>query len=359
MIKTYELYIIKLFLRKFLNIFLIFISLVFILNLFEEVSFFKDLNLGLFFPIFIGTLNMPATLFEIFPFIFLISTQLFFLDIINKNELEILKINGLSNLRITMTLFLTSIILGFVLVSVYYNISAKLKFSYLEIKNSYSSDNKYLAVVKESGLWIKDEINNKILIVNSGIIEKNFLFNISIHEFDNDFNLIRTIESEKADISNQVWVVHNPIIFKDNKTQKLEEVILIKTHFDKDKINSLFNNLSSLTLTQLLKLKKDYESLGYTTAEVDSHLQKLYSFPLFTSIMTILASIIMFNNKRNHSVIFHLIEGILLSVIIYYFYYLFNLFGENGKMPIIVSIYLPFVILLLVSLIGLINLNEK
>ena len=359
MIKTYELYIIKLFLRKFLNVFLIFISLVFILNLFEEVSFFKDLNLGLFFPIFIGTLNMPATLFEIFPFIFLISTQLFFLDIINKNELEILKINGLSNLRITMTLFMTSVILGFVLVSVYYNISAKLKFSYLEIKNSYSSDNKYLAVVKESGLWIKDEINNKILIVNSGIIEKNFLFNISIHEFDNDFNLIRTIESEKADISNQVWVVHNPIIFKDNKTQKLEEVILIKTHFDKDKINSLFNNLSSLTLTQLLKLKKDYESLGYTTAEVDSHLQKLYSFPLFTSIMTILASIIMFNNKRNHSVIFHLIEGILLSVIIYYFYYLFNLFGENGKMPIIVSIYLPFVILLLVSLIGLINLNEK
>ena len=359
MIKTYELYIIKLFLRKFLNVFLIFISLVFILNLFEEVSFFKDLNLGLFFPIFIGTLNMPATLFEIFPFIFLISTQLFFLDIINKNELEILKINGLSNLRITMTLFMTSVILGFVLVSVYYNISAKLKFSYLEIKNSYSSDNKYLAVVKESGLWIKDEINNKILIVNSGIIEKNFLFNISIHEFDNDFNLIRTIESEKADISNQVWVVHNPIIFKDNKTQKLEEVILIKTHFDKDKINSLFNNLSSLTLTQLLKLKKDYESLGYTTAEVDSHLQKLYSFPLFASIMTILASIIMFNNKRNHSIIFHLIMGILLSVIIYYFYYLFNLFGENGKMPIIVSIYLPFVILLLVSLIGLINLNEK
>ena len=245
------------------------------------------------------------------------------------------------------------------MVSVYYNISAKLKFSYLEIKNSYSSDNKYLAVVKESGLWIKDEINKKILIVNSGKIEKNFLFNISIHEFDNDFNLIRVIESEKADISNLEWIIHNPVIFKDSKTQQLQEVLLLETHFDKDKINSLFNNLSSLTLTQLLRLKKDYKSLGYTTSEVDTHLEKLYSFPLFTSIMTILASIIMFNNKRNHSMIFHLITGILLSVIIYYFYYLFNLFGENGKMPIVVSIYLPFVILTLISLIGLINLNEK
>ena len=359
MIKTYELYILKLFLKKFLSVFLIFISLVFILNLFEEVSFFKDLNLGLFFPIFIGILNVPATLFEMFPFIFLIATQLFFLDVINKNELEILKINGLSNLRIVVTLFLTSVILGFILVSVYYNISAKLKFSYLGIKNSYSTDNKYLAVVKESGLWIKDEINNKILIVNSGMIKNNFLFNISIHEFDNDFNLIRVIESEKADISNLEWVLFNPAIFKDNKTEQLEEVLVIKTHFDKDKINSLFNKLSSLTLTQLLKLKKDYESLKYSTREIETHLHKLYSLPFFVSIMTIITSIIMFNNKRKTSFVFHLILGILFSVIIYYFYYLFNLLGENGKMPIILSIYLPFIILTLIALIGMIRLNEK
>jgi len=67
----------------------------------------------------------------------------------------------------------------------------------------------------------------------------------------------------------------------------------------------------------------------------------------------------MFNNKRNHSLIAHLILGILLSVIIYYLYFLFNLLGENGKLPIILSIYLPFVILLLITLIGMIKLNEK
>ena len=55
-----------------------------------------------------SALNSPATIFEIFPFIFLIGTQFFFLDIIDKNELELLKINGLSNLRILRTLFLTS-----------------------------------------------------------------------------------------------------------------------------------------------------------------------------------------------------------------------------------------------------------
>ena len=42
-----------------------------------------------------------------------------------------------------------------------------LKFFYTDIKNNYSKDNKYLAVVNESGLWLKDEINQSILIVKA------------------------------------------------------------------------------------------------------------------------------------------------------------------------------------------------
>ena len=59
----------------------------------------------------LSALNSPATIFEIFPFIFLISTQFFFLDIIDKNELELLKINGLSNLRVLRTSILNFIYL--------------------------------------------------------------------------------------------------------------------------------------------------------------------------------------------------------------------------------------------------------
>ena len=359
MIKTFELYLILLFTKKILNVFFIFLALIFILNLFEEINFFKDLQTNIFFPIILSSLNAPATLFEIFPFIFLIGTQFFFLDIIDKNELEILKINGLSNIRILKTLFITSLLFGFILITIFYAISAKLQFIYFDIKNSYSNDDKYLAVVKESGLWIKDEIDNKIYIINADEISNNSLINVSIHEFDNNFQLIHIINSEEIDISSYEWILSKPILFKDNKTTQLKEKYFIKTHFDIKKINSLFDNLSSLNVFQLLKLRNDYRSLGNSTREVDIHLHKLYSLPLFISIMTILSSIIMFNNKRNTSIIFHLLSGILFSVIVYYLSYLSYLMGENGKIPIIVSTYLPFMILILISLIGIVRLNEK
>jgi lipopolysaccharide export system permease protein len=359
MIKTFELYLILLFSKKILNIFLIFFALVFILNLFEEINFFKDLQTNAYFPIILSSLNTPATLFEIFPFIFLIGTQFFFLDIIDKNELEILKINGLSNLRILKILFFTSLIFGLILITIFYAISSKLQFIYFDTKNSYSNDDKYLAVIKDSGLWIKDEIDNKKYIINADKILNNLLINVSIHEFDNNYQLINLITSKEIDISSYEWILTKSLLFKDNKTTQLEEEYLIKTHFDIKKINSLFDNLSSLSFFKLLELRDDYKSLGNSTREVDIHLHKLYSLPLYISIMTIFSSIIMFNNKRNTSIIFHLLLGILLSVIIYYLSYLSYLMGENGKIPIILSIYLPFVILILIASIGTVKLNEK
>jgi lipopolysaccharide export system permease protein len=359
MFTTFENYIIKLFLKKILTISVIFLSLVLILSVFDEISFFKNLDTNFFFPFFITFLNAPTALFQIFPFIFLIATQFFFLDLINKNELEVLKVNGLNNLKIIKVLFLTSLVLGVILVCFFYNFSSKLKFLYLDLKNNYSNDNKYLAVVTENGLWIKDEIDEKIYIVNATEIEGNYLKFVSISEFDKNFDLIQIYKSEKVNILNKEWIILSPLISKDNKTTKLIKNINIKTHFDQEKINRLFRNLSALNMLELLKLNDDYKSLGYSTSEVISHLNKLLSFPVYVSIMTLLSSIMMLNIKRNKPKVFHVILGIFLSVLIYYFYYLFNLLGETGKVPLIASVWLPLLMLTFFIFIGLVRVNEK
>ena len=100
MLQTYQKYLVKSFLTKIFNVMSIFFLLILILNIFEEISFFKELKINFFFIIFLTVLNIPSLLFTIFPFIFLISSLLFFLDLVNKNELEILKDNGLNNLKI-------------------------------------------------------------------------------------------------------------------------------------------------------------------------------------------------------------------------------------------------------------------
>ena len=138
MLKTFQVYLIKLFIKKLLNTSLVFLCLLFILSVFGEISFFNNGNTNFFLPFLITALDAPSTLFEIFPFIFLISTQFFFIELIDKNELETLKIHGLNNLKIIKLLFLTSLMLGLILITFYYHFSSKLKFIYFDLKNSYS-----------------------------------------------------------------------------------------------------------------------------------------------------------------------------------------------------------------------------
>jgi lipopolysaccharide export system permease protein len=359
MFKIYQKYIFYNYLNKLILISLVFFSLVVILNIFEEISFFKNTNANFLLPYFLTLLNAPITMFEIFPFIFLLTTQYFFYDIFRKDELFLLKSNGLSNLKIIKNLFGISIILGFLMILIYYNFASSLKFYYTDLKNNYSNDNKYLAVVNDSGIWIKDEISQSIIIVKSTNIKKNFLIDVVINQFDINFNHLKTIQSTKVDISNKEWIIHDPIISEKNISLKQSENIFFKSNFDEKKINSLFSNFATLNLLELFNLKNDYESIGYSSNEIAIHLLKLISTPFFYSLMTVVSAIIMFNIKRNKPLFFHIMLGILISVIIYYLNFMFASLGNTGKIPPNVAVLLPILFILIISIIGLIKINEK
>jgi len=212
MFKTYEKYIVSNFTKKIILISIIFFSLIIILSVLEEISFFKNLNVNFMIPYLITFLGAPITLFEVFPFIFLLSTQFLFYDLFKKDELNLLKTNGLSNIKIIKILFFSSFLIGVFTVFIFYNAASKLKFFYTDIKNDYSKDNKYLAVVNESGLWLKDEINQSILIVKAKYIKENYLIDVVINQFDKNFELEQTIQANKINISKNLWIINEPII---------------------------------------------------------------------------------------------------------------------------------------------------
>ena len=359
MFKTYEKYIVKNFINKILTVSLVFFSLIIILSILEEISFFKNINVNFLTPYFLVLLSAPITLFEIFPFIFLISTQFLFYDLFKKDEINLMKSNGLSNLKIIKILFLSSFLIGLLTVFFYYNAASKLKFFYTDIKNNFSNDNRYLAAVTDSGLWLKDEINDNILIIKASNIADDYLLDVIINEFDKEFKLLRTIESKKVNIKSKLWGISDPTINSENVSLKNVEQLSVITNFDKEKISSMFSNISTLNLLELFDLKKDYENLGYSSDEIEIHLMKLFSTPILYAVLTILSSIIMFNLKKNKSLFFHIILGIFMSVLIYYMNFMFSSLGNNGKIPILASIFLPILFISLFAIIGLIRINEK
>ncbi len=359
MISIHKQYLLKKFLKKLFLVSGIFFILILIINLIEESNFLKDTDANFITPVILSSLNAPSLLYEMFPFIFLISTQFFFIDIFENKEILTLRQFGMDNFSLLRFLTFISFILGILVIVLFYNFSSILKNEYLKIKNNYAKDKKYLAVITKNGLWIKDKQKDGDLIINAEKIENEFLINSSITQFDKNFFITKNIVANKVNILTKDWLLIDAIVTElDNSSNKYKQ-IRFRTNFDLEKISNLFSDLTSLTYFDLLKLEKDYKAIGYSVNEINIQKHRFYSLPFLLSAMTIIATIIMIYNKFKQKILFNLFIGILFSVLVYYLGNFSNLLGENGKLPLILSVWFPVLMLLSFSIIGVIKLNEK
>ena len=356
--KTYIKFLCYIFLRSFFYVFLVMFSLVFILNVLSELEFFKDIDVGIDFTLLLSLLNSPSMIFEMFPFIFLLTTQFFFIKLFNNNELEVFKYSGLKNSSILITISFLSLIMCVIIITVFYNFSANLKNFYLEKKSQYTTDGKYLAVVTKNGLWIKDEIDDKIYVINSTEIKDNFLIDNFITEFNKNYEVIRNVQSRKIDVSKKQWIISNAKIYNDNDYE-IKEVLKINTNFNYKRITTLYSNLSSLNFFQIIELKNNYKKLNYSLTEVNMQILKIIAFPLYLVLITILSALIMFKVKRLDTTTFKISLGLFISVIIYYINNFFLVMGNTERIPLIFAIFTPLVILGLFNIFMIYKINEK
>ena len=356
--KIYIKFFTQIFLKSLLYVVSIMFSLIFILNLLTELEFFKEIEVASGFPIFLSLLNSPSMIFEMLPFIFLITTQLFFIKLFNNNEIEIFKYSGLKNMNILKIFSVIAIITGIILTILFYNFSAVFKNFYLEEKTKFTTDSKYLAVITKNGLWIKDEVDDKIYIVNSSKIEGNLLINNFITEFNKDYKVIRNLKSDKINIKNKEWLVYNVKIYNKNNYE-IKKQLLIKTNFDYKRIQTLYSNLSSLSFYQLFELRKNYKKLNYSLTEINLQFFKILSYPLYLFLVAFFSSLIMFRVKRLHNTTFKISLGLFFSVIIYYINNFFMVLGSTERISLVLAIFIPLILLTIINGLMLNRINEK
>ena len=356
--KVYIKFLLSIFSKSLFYVISIMFSLIFILNLLTELEFFKKIEVGIAFPILLSLLNSPSMIFEMLPFIFLITTQLFFIKLFNNNEIEIFKYSGLKNSSILRIYSVITLITAIILTIIIYNFSAIFKNFYLDQKTKFTTDAKYLAVITKNGLWIKDEIDEKIYIINSSRIKDNFLINNFITEFDQDYKVIRNLKSDKIDIKNKIWEINDVKIYNKNNYE-VQKLLKLNTNFDHKRIQTLYSNLSSLSIFKLFELRKNYKKLNYSLTEINLQLLKICFYPLYLLLIAFFSSLIMFRIKRLHNTTFKISLGLFFSVIIYYINNFFMVIGSSERMSLIFAILTPLILLTIVNSLMLNKIDDK
>ena len=363
MIRTFTInkYIAKEFLKILINALLIFFCLGFIMNLFEEINFFKYIDVGIYLPVLLSAIIVPSLLYNMFPFIILLSGIWFFRKIKKSDEVTAMKVSGMSNFSIMLMPGLLSIILGIFFITSVNPITSILVKKYEMIKGSYEKDKEYLAAITENGIWIKEKNENKNNIIRSSNLENGRLMNVTIYQFDQNNNFVKRIEASSANIKSLTWILKDvKIIDEDgNLLSKNTENISYNSIYDLKKIKSLYSNLDTISFWSIKNEIELLEERGYSTKQMETKLHKSLSFPFFLLAMVLLSGVFSLGIKFRESNFAYVAVAIITCVIIYFFNDFSAALGKTERLPVEIAVWMPIVIIFIFSAVGVIYANQK
>ncbi len=333
-----------------------------ILNLFEEIEFFKNTKATLLLPVTMTALYIPNMMIKLMPFIIFISSMWFLANLRNSKDLLVLKVIGYSNFKIFFILALSSFVFGWlILFSINPITSAMMKY-YEQTKSQYSRDVDHLVTINKNGLWIQESLDTGYRIISADEAKNEKLKNVVIFNLNSDYKLIEKITSKSTDITNNKWILNDVIVnkFKDG----LNEQVIIKNYsilskYNYEKIISLFKNFDTMSFLDLVLNYKNLQISGYNKSYLDHNLNSMLSMPFFLFLMTSLASILTLNTLKKSNNFTFFVAGILACVAIYYLKNLSLSLGQTDRISLSLAVWIPIVSIGLFTSIGILQINEK
>ena len=354
-------YLAKEFIKIVINTSIIFFCLGFIMNIFEEINFFKDFNVAISTPIILSLLFVPSLLNYFFPFVILLSGMWFFLKIKKTDELTSMNVSGMSNLSVIIIPSILSIILGIFFVTALNPITSLLVKKYETVKGNYEKEQDYLATVTVNGIWIKERGLKANYMIRASHLEKENLMEVTIYEFDKDNNFTRRIEADSANITSLKWVLKNITVINSDGIMLTEPIKdpFYFSMYDIKKIKSLYSNLDTISFWDLEHEINLLKQRGYSTREMQVKLHRSLAFPFFLLSMVLLSSVFTLGTTFKENNWTYVFLTIISSVLIFFFNDFSAALGKTDKLPVELSVWMPIAIIFIFSFVGIIHANQK
>ena len=355
-------YLLKNFLKTVTMWILIFYCFGVILNLFEEIEFFKNLNVGFLTPLMLTSIFIPSLIIQLLPFIIFISSMWFMVKIRNNKDLLTMKVYGYSNIKIFFILATTAFLLGWIILLIISPITSSMSKYYEKTKSSYARDIDHLVTFNKNGLWIKESIDNGVRIITADRPEKYDLIDVTIFHLDESYNLTEKIISKKTNIKENNWTLTDVNVFRVKDgifEKKYFEDYKMNSIYNHEKITTLFKNFNTMSFLELVINYKNLIKNGYNKTSLNQSLHTLLSFPFFLLLMTGIAAILTMNTLKKSDNLKFIVVGLLVSVFVFYFKDLSLALGQTDRIPLILAVWAPVIALSLFTFIGILQINEK
>ncbi len=350
-------YFARKFFWTFTAITMIFVIILALVDIADEVQDFPDLPFTAVLEIVL--LNAPSANYEILPLVMILATVALFLRLARSSELVVVRSAGRSAMAGLIAPVMVAGLIGVLTITMLNPIVAASSKRYNDLISGYRGGGANILAIASEGLWLRQGSADGQSVIhargttNADALE---LTGVTIVTFSPDGKPTQQINANRAQLSNGSWILHNAKIWSladdmnPEATAQTHQRIEIPTTLTRQRILDTLGQQDSVSVYDLPQLIRDLREAGFSTKQYEVWLQVQLARPLFLVAMVMIGAAFTMRHVRFGGTGIAVLSAVLLGFSIYFVRNFAQILGENGQLPIFVAAWAPPFAAILLSL---------
>ncbi len=356
-------YIFIQFLMTFLRVAGIFIAILFVIGVVDELGSLGE-NDGVTRAIYLSVIGQIETVYTIMPLMIIIAAITLFMGMSRKSELVVVRAAGISGLRFLIAPSLCALLIGIFNITALNPMVTSMATQFAIEKGRPIAST--ALNVSSVGLWLRQGDATAQMMINAKSSDENGLNlqGVSFIAFGADGSPAHRIEAKVAQLTPDGWALSsgyqwdltaaNPQVTR----AQLPEGYVVPSDLSPEDLTSGFGKPSAVPIWSLPSYIHALEKAGFSARAYRVWLQSELAKPLSFVVMVLVAAGFTMRHIRAGNRVQMVLFAVLTGFGIFFLRNIAQVFGQNGQIPVILAAWGPTLAASLLALSLLLHMED-
>lgn len=343
-----HLYFARRFALTFGGVFAVFMLMVALVDLLEQLGGFSGSEVGFRAILGLSLLSIPEAMYRILPLILILSTIALFLNLARTSEMVVTRAAGRSALRALVSPVLVTLLIGGVSVALINPIVAATSKEYERRAGDMRGQSNVLNISSD-GLWLRQggSDGQSVIRAQGTNLDGTMLTDVTIINFTFEAGPVRRIEAASAQLVEDAWLLTDakvwPLAGVTNPEANAEThaSLRVGSTLTPDQIRDSFGAPSSISIWELPRFIQRLETAGFAARRHQVWFQSELAQPALLIAMLLIGAGFTMRHQRGGRTGLMVLTAIILSFSLYFLRNFAMVLGENGQLPVLLAAWAP------------------
>jgi len=355
---TLDLYFARRFAQSFLLIGAVFLTLIMLIDLIEQLRRFRDVEVGFGQLVRLTLLNAPKAISEILPLLMILATIVMFVGLARSSELVVARASGRSGIRALAAPLVVAGLIGGLAVSTLNPIVATSSNRYQQLSETFRAGGPAVLSLSGEGLWMRQGSPDGQSVIHATGYNADplALLDVTILAYAPDGLPVRRIVAQSARLDGNNWVLRHAKVWPLEAGQNPEanavehQSLRLPTTLTQERIRDYLGSPSNISVYDLPATIRDLAQAGFSTKRYEVWFQVELARPLFLMAMVLVGAAFTMRHTRFGGTGLSVLAAVMLGFTLYFIRNFAQILGENGQIPISLAAWAPPVAAILLTL---------